>query len=70
MQTRYFSLAKPCLFFGFWACEKFSGKGWFVAAWIAVLEGSFVPLENGTGLALGWDDVGFDGFRCGDVVAH
>ena len=58
-QSRYLSLSKPCLFFGFWAFEKFDGRGWFVAAAVAVLGGASFPLEDGAGLALGGDDVGF-----------
>ena len=59
MQTRYPSLAKTCLFFGFLGGEKFGGRGWLVAAAVAVLGGAFFLLEDGTDLALGGDDVGF-----------
>ena len=58
-QTRYPSLAKTCLFFGFLGGEKFGGKGCLVAAAVAVLGGASFPLDDGAGLALGGDDVGF-----------
>lgn len=69
MQSRYLSLSNPGLFFGFWAFEKFGGRGWLVAAAVSALGGRSVPLEDGTGLALGWDNVGLDGLGCGGLVA-